>query len=222
MNTTSVLSPNGILALWNDCDASQEAFYEHWYQTEHLPERLGLDGFHRGRRYQAIESEAMNGQPRFFTYYETTSPDILLSKDYIARLNDPTPATRKVMDGVFTNMSRTICQCTVRAGEMRGAVALTLKLTGDTDQLSGLPAQLVQDGDAVVRAELWQSVAEPPREPTAEEVLRGKDKKISACLFVETLRQQTADDIRHQLIDRMSSTVESAGIYRLLCERVSA
>ncbi len=31
----------GVLALWNDCAPGQESAYEHWYQTEHLFERVG-------------------------------------------------------------------------------------------------------------------------------------------------------------------------------------
>ena len=34
----------GVLALWNDCAPGQESAYEHWYQTEHLFERVGIAG----------------------------------------------------------------------------------------------------------------------------------------------------------------------------------
>lgn len=222
MSQWAIQEPDGILALWNDCEPEHSAFYEHWYQTEHLPERLAIDGFHRGRRYEALDAE-----PRYFTYYETTNSAVLSSPAYFARLNDPTEATRRVMDGVFTNMSRTICNTVVRVGAMRGAIAITVKLNvdlkrlPDTDELFQLPARLVQAGETIVRSELWQAVDEPPREQTAEEKLRGHDKKIHACLFAEALRQEAAEKLRDQLVVTLGSKIESIGLYQLMCERTS-
>ena len=47
---------DGILALWNDCEASHEDAYEDWYQGEHLAERLAVPGFRRGRRMQPSQN----------------------------------------------------------------------------------------------------------------------------------------------------------------------
>jgi hypothetical protein len=61
----------GILALWNDCREGSEHEYEAWYRGEHLRERVGLPGFRFGRRYIAVAGTS----PRYFTYYETETPD---------------------------------------------------------------------------------------------------------------------------------------------------
>ena len=128
---------DGRLTLWNDCAIGHEAEYEAWYQGEHLIERLGVPGFMRGRRYQAIEAA-----PEYFTYYETTSPDVLTSPSYLERGNNPTPFTRKIMSGTFINLSRTICKCQFSTGGMRGAYAVTLRhsqmesLRGGDDKIS--------------------------------------------------------------------------------------
>ena len=64
----------GVLALWNDCAPGQESAYEHWYQTEHLFERVGIAGFRSGRRF-----ESLSGSPAYLTVYEVDAPSVLLS-----------------------------------------------------------------------------------------------------------------------------------------------
>lgn len=113
MNTEPKEGP-GILALWNDCSAGQEDLSETWYETEHLHDRVSIAGFRLGRHHQSVSSG-----PRCFTYYETDSADILFSPAYLEQLDNPSPLTRKVMQGVFTNVSLTVCTCTRRVGEPR-------------------------------------------------------------------------------------------------------
>ena len=44
----------GIVAIWHDIVLeAQPEFYE-WHNREHMPERLGIPGFRRGRRYIAV------------------------------------------------------------------------------------------------------------------------------------------------------------------------
>ena len=49
-------SAAGVLAVWNDRDDAIDAFYEQWYVGQHLPERVGLPGWHCGRRYEAVRA----------------------------------------------------------------------------------------------------------------------------------------------------------------------
>jgi hypothetical protein len=78
-----------------------------------LRERVGLPGFRFGRRYIAVAGTS----PRYFTYYETETPDALASPVYLERGANPTPMTRHIMTAVFRNMSRTICRRTRSAGD---------------------------------------------------------------------------------------------------------
>ena len=57
---------SAVLAIWNGIDADAEADFVRWHIKEHIPERVGLLGFRRGRRYVALE-----GTPKFFNFYET-------------------------------------------------------------------------------------------------------------------------------------------------------
>src|SRR4029077_4820693 len=106
----------GILAIWNDCRAGREAEFEAWFQGEHLMERLAVPGFLLGRRHQAI-----SGGAGHFTFYLVDSPDVLTSRPYLERLDDPTPMTKRIMSEVFLNMNRTVCRRTMRYGGARGA-----------------------------------------------------------------------------------------------------
>ncbi len=214
--TVTVNYPTGILAIWNDCAGGHEDEYEAWYMWEHLPERMAVPGFRRGRRYEAV-----TGKPRFFTYYETDSPAVLSSPDYLARLDDPTPLTRRIMSGIFTNIDRTIFRRIVLSGEMRGSFAVTARFAGDPgeDHLTRA-ATMVSTEDGVARAEAWLAAGLPDLEMSAEESLRGGDRHIAACLFVETLRERDATAIRRQISEHWGPESET-GIYRLLGERAA-
>ncbi|MGB7256576.1 MAG: hypothetical protein WBD48_00690, partial [Pseudolabrys sp.] len=167
----------GILAIWNDCAPGREAEFEQWFQGEHLLERLSVPGFLFGRRHQAI-----SGSSGYFNFYLTQSPDVLTSKAYLERLDDPTPMTRKIMSEIFINMNRTACRRTVRRGGFRGAYAVTARFNEAMDGVA-LTAQLemvVQD-EAVASGEIWSALDPAAMPVSMEEKLRGGDRKIRGC-----------------------------------------
>ena len=83
------LQGKGLLAIWNNIADGGDTEFLNWHIREHIPERVSISGFLRGRRYIAHE-----GHPKYFNFYETETPQILLSPAYRARLNAPTPWTR--------------------------------------------------------------------------------------------------------------------------------
>jgi hypothetical protein len=91
---------NAALAIWMDVDPAGEEDFNAWYSRQHLPERLGVPGFLRGRRYAAVGSA-----PAYFTLYETATADVLSSPAYLERLNDPTDWTRRALP-VVRRMTR--------------------------------------------------------------------------------------------------------------------
>ena len=207
------MTKQGILALWQDCVAGQEPELERWYQSEHLAERLGVPGFLRGRRYEAADAPQ-----QYFTYYETETPEVLVSPAYRERLDNPTPLTQKIMSDVFLKMSRTICRVERRAGEIRGAWAVTAKLS-DPAALDGsdLPDRLAAE-TGVARTELWVAADDVAPPPSDEEKLRGGDDRIKACLFVETLRESDAHAAMRAITDGLTDAIDETGLYRFMCE----
>ena len=104
------LTGTGVVAIWHDLmPAAKDDFYQ-WHNREHMPERLGIPGFNRGRRYVAVR-----GAPEYFNLYEADNPAVLRGADYLQRLNAPTPWTRQVVAS-FRAVARGICRVLYSAG----------------------------------------------------------------------------------------------------------
>jgi hypothetical protein len=202
----------GVLAIFNNVAPGREAEFEQWFQHEHLQERLGVPGFLFGRRYEAVK-----GDRRYFNFYVTRSADVLDSADYRTRLNNPTPTTRLVMSEIFKDMIRTVCHQSLRLGTMRGAFAVATRFSerADENALKFTLEALMRDS-AVACGEIWSAAGMGQRPLTEEERLRGGDRRIEACLMVETLRVQEAERIAGALSAQFP--VATIGVYRLLCE----
>ena len=201
----------GILAIWNDVTPGREADFDRWFQSEHLIERLGVPGFIFGRRHEAI-----SGSNRYFNLYVVDGPEVLTSKPYLDRLDNPTPMTRMIMSDVFINMNRTICRRVARRGDFRGSYAVTVRFNDAADEaaLVAMMDALVKD-HAVASAELWVA-AEAGGPVSMEEKLRGGDKKIKACLMIDTLRQAPAEAIGARMTKDFPQA--DVGVYRVLCQ----
>ena len=202
----------GILAIFNNVAPGREAEFEEWFQHEHLAERIAVPGFLIGRRHEAV-----SGQPRYFNFYVTQSAAVLKSAAYLERLDEPTPMTRTVMSEIFKDMIRTVCRRTFRLGAMRGTGVVTVRF-GERPAETALRTAietLIRD-KAVACGEIWRAV-DPLEFPVSmEERLRGGDRKIEACLLVETLRVPDAEKIAVALASEFQRT--EIGVYRLLCE----
>ncbi len=69
------LAGKGVLAIWNGIAAEAEADFVAWHIGEHIPERVAVPGFLRGRRYVAER-----GTPKYFNFYETETPEVLVAR----------------------------------------------------------------------------------------------------------------------------------------------
>jgi hypothetical protein len=173
---------------------------------------MAVPGFLIGRRHEAV-----SGWPRFFNFYVTQSIEVLKSAAYLGWLDDPTPMTRTVMSEIFKDMIRTVCHRTFRLGAMRGTAVVTVRFNDRPNEtaLKAVLEILMQDR-AVACGEIW-CAADPLEFPISmEETLRGGDRKIQACLLVETLRVPDAERIAAALASEFQRI--TIGVYRLLCE----
>lgn len=83
---------NACLVIWFRVEAADVADLDAWYPRQHMPERLSVPGFLRGRRYQAVDARLP-----YLTVYETQDVAVLSSASYLQRLNNPTEWTRRVL-----------------------------------------------------------------------------------------------------------------------------
>jgi hypothetical protein len=204
-------APYGILAIFHNCRAGHEAEFEAWYQGEHLIERLAVPGFLFGRRYKGIPPSA-----GYFCLYLVETPEVLTSKPYLQRLDNPTPLTRKMMSDAFVDMNRTICRRSARRGHYRGAFAAVARFSGREDDtvLTAALDKLVGD-PAVAGGEIWAAL-DAAMPVSKEEQLRGGDKRIIGALMVETLYQEDAQTVGERLATQFPRA--DIGIFRSLCE----
>lgn len=127
-----MLCGQGVIAIWNGIAEEARAEFYAWHVSEHMPERVGIPGFVRGRRYRAIDQTT---HPEFFTLYELTSFEVATSQDYLNRLNAPTPWTRKVT-AAFRDTSRGLARVLVSAGPGPGGVLATLRFAAPSSAAS--------------------------------------------------------------------------------------
>lgn len=175
----------GILAVWNDIAVGEEDDFNDWYLRQHIPERTGIPGFHIARRYEAVD-----GGPRNFSYYETTTPDVLLTPAYLKRLNNPTAWTKANMPR-FVGMNRTVARVRCRFGAGTAGMAATLEFSpgsASPDALDGwlaseaLPRALEIPG--ITRVEYWQGDEQISRVESTERDLRGGDDEVAGHVLM--------------------------------------
>lgn len=177
----------GILAIWNDIAPGGDAEFDSWHTREHVPERVGVPGFLRGRRYLAVDAS-----PRYFTLYETETVEVLAGPAYLARLNDPTPWTRRALP-LFRNTIRTACRVALSLGQGIGGALATVRLgplSGREGEMrawltgKALPALVDQPG--LVGAHFAEADLSATSVPTAERKLRSQeDEVIHSVVLVE-------------------------------------
>ena len=109
--------------VWNDvAEAGREQFYR-WHDKEHIPERLAIPGFRRGRRFIRPKHS-----PEWLTMYEAEDLSVVTSPEYLARLNAPTPATVSTLQH-FRNTSRAVCRLVHSVGSSTGGHMLAMRLS---------------------------------------------------------------------------------------------
>lgn len=119
----------GLMAFWADIDPDYVLRYQEWHNCEHVPERVSIPGFLRGRRYRVED-----GAPHFLMMYETEAPEVLSSEAYLAALNAPTDWTREALTH-FRNPTRNIYRHVASAGrELRFCAPWLISLQFNRDE----------------------------------------------------------------------------------------
>jgi hypothetical protein len=207
-----------VLAIWNGIDDAAEADFVRWHIKEHIPERVGLPGFRRGRRYVALE-----GTPKFFNFYETDTVETLTSESYIARLNAPTPWTRQVI-AQFRDTIRTACRVVASSGVGQGAWIEAVRIASGADEralgeaLERRFVDRVMAFDGVVAAHVLKGQADQSRRNTTESALRGSpDRLVDWVVLIEAAEAESLRAIRNTAVwtEILGDAVVERGIYRL-------
>ena len=139
-----MLAGEAVVAIWNGIEPEyRDRFYD-WHVNEHMPERVGIPGFRRGRRYIAADAATY---PAFFTLYEVDAMPVLQGADYAGRLNDPTSGTREVT-AKFTDTFRALSRVVISHGPGAGGAILTIRFDCDDQHLIAVRAMVRAAGEA--------------------------------------------------------------------------
>lgn len=174
------LMGKGAMVFWhNIAPSADEADFHRWHSIEHMPERLSVPGFKRGRRCAADA-----GDQRFFVMYEVDDLAVLTSERYLARLNDPTPWTSKSI-ATFRDSNRTLCRVMASVGHGVGNAIVTIRFAARPEKEVALATTMAK--------ELLPSLLEQPG-VTCAHLLKG-DQKASQTETEEKKLRDKPDDI---------------------------
>ena len=211
----------GSAAMILSFDVAPDAVGEHddWHTHEHLPERLSIPGFLRGTRWVALE-----GSPRYFVLYEVETLATLTSFDYLARLNQPTPWTTKMMPH-YRGMTRGFCAVTASFGAGVGHCALLIRFQPREDNggplrewLSSTALPPLPSHSGLGCAHLLEAAATPPS--TNEQRIRGVDSAMAwAVLAIGFSASRVADLVGNELSEdrfrQQGAEDYAAAVYRM-------
>ena len=176
-----------MLAIWHDTAPGTHEATLAWYDREHHAERVGLPGFREARRYTVVA-----GSPELFILYRADGPEVLSSDAYRARLDDPSPWSRRSLPNIVNNI-RGVCRVIGHAG-LRGADwAVTVRADSTRmppdpqatlDALASLPG--------IAGAEFWEIDASVSGLDSAEQTMKGGRDAVPAIVLVLHATEETA------------------------------
>jgi hypothetical protein len=213
----------GALVIWHDIAAGCESDYHEWHSKEHMLERVGVPGFRRGHRYQAL-----SGSPKFLNLYEVDDLATLTSQPYLDRLNHPTPWSQKAM-GYIRNNNRTLCRVVASIGNGVCADLLTIQLAAAPGRGDGLGRWLAETMPAlteragVLSAHYLEGDLAASRTETEEKRLRsGSDAIADRVVLVGGYDADALHEVRRSVLApaalaaQGAEELQHAAIYRLL------
>jgi len=211
----------GALVNWGGVVAEQEDDYNMWHSREHMPERLAVPGFRRGRR--GVAPEGTPAARKYFMMYEAVDAEVFISAPYLARLNDPTPWTRRILSA-YIEPSRTVCRVVADKGDGVGGWLATLQFwAADVTALRAFAASDWIDRVMALNGILGASALEGDRalgqQPTAEKTFResrgDRDRTVDFALLVEGFDRAPTEVAAHGLAAEVEAATGLAPVVTL-------
>jgi hypothetical protein len=168
-----------MLAIWSDVTQAQETDYLHWLLREHAAERVAIPGFEAVRVFRADLPQAR----RYLILYDIVAPSVLTSPAYLARLNAPTPWSRRIMP-TLRNFARGGGWVRAVRGTGSGAHLLPLRLGQQPGGAEPLLEALAAE-ERICAARLLEVDREGSEVSTSEKALRGGDGSFPGLLLIE-------------------------------------
>ena len=214
------LRGRAFLTLWSGVSEGYQRELDRWHTIEHMPERLGVPGFLRGRRYMRTAPD----HP-LFILYEAAHIETFRSPGLLARLNDPTEWSKKVQPGLVSFI-RSPCHTLISLGDGVGGAVATIRVSGNAGDEAEVGLSLASAAPAIARlhgvtaVHVGQHQAEVGSAETVETRLRPATAapRFGFVVLVEGIGGPELDDAMPEVIGiaaNASSGSCEAGVYRL-------
>jgi hypothetical protein len=209
-----MLAGEGAIAIWNGISDEGRAEFYAWHLAEHMPERVGIPGFLRGRRYRAADDKT---HPEYFTLYETQTFEVTQGVDYLNRLNAPTSWTKRAT-AHFKTTSRSLARVIASFGVGSGGALLTLRFdipdeAGEREKLSSVMME-VASLPQVTGAHILKGDDVASGVKTAESKDRSDiEQPARWVILVEACSVEAFAGVRKLLDDHPALRAASAGLY---------
>ena len=206
--------------MWWDTAPEMRADFEDWHSHEHFPERLGVPGFRRASRWTSA-----TGGDGIFVMYELEAYEILSSPLYLARLNDPTPWSTRMMPH-HRNMVRGQCRIVESTGGGVARQAVTVRLSPTTGREEELRSNLasflgtLSTRPGLVGAHLLKHET-PPIATTKEQQIRGAADQVADWVLVAigydpvVMKQLAETELSPDSLIQVGGMGQTSGLYAL-------
>ncbi|MGQ3353330.1 MAG: hypothetical protein ACT6XY_02625 [Phreatobacter sp.] len=184
-----MMTGQGFLAIWSDVPPEHETDYLHWMTREHAQERLAIPGFREVRLFRNTNA----GLRRFFILYTLDSAEVMAIPAYLARLNDPSPWSRRIMP-LLMNFRRGGGWVATHVGGGHGSLVAPIFVD---DGLCPTPSHLTEiaNRDRIVAVSLLHADAAATSIQTDEKRLRSHDHGFDKLMVVEALDAGALDGL---------------------------
>jgi len=211
----------GSAAMLLAFDVVPEAIVEHddWHTHEHVAERLSIPGFLRVTRWVALR-----GAPRYLVMYEVDELATLTSAAYLARLNNPSAWTARMMPH-YRGMSRGFCAVSGSFGLGIGHASVLVRFKPETSSAASLRRWLAQEAlpqlptrSGVASVHLLEVAVTPPM--TNEQRIRGGDLAFDWALLLTGYGEQAVaalvrDAVGPSQLEQRGATGVVSATYRI-------
>ena len=195
-----MISGEGLLIIWSDIASELEIDYLNWLTREHTLERVTTEGFRSVRVFRAL----ITGKCRYLIVYELESTEVLSGKDYVTKLNNPTPWSQRIMPNL-SNFIRGGGRLLARAGAGQGGVLAAIIVDESfPPDISTIVADLAHC-DRVTTIRLVETDQAKISIETQEKRLRKDDRTFARLVLIEGIDEAAII----ASVDRLALTASS-------------
>ena len=196
----------GVLLNWGGVLPKHDLDYNLWHSLEHMPERMSVKGFLRA--FRCVGLKGTNDNDKYFMMYDVKNKEILSSKQYLNRLNNPTDWTSKILSK-YIYPSRAICEVIITKSLTNGLSGffVTIRYLSQNNDIKNFYniSDEIMCQNGIFSIHCFQSDREISLLKTKEKVIRsyqGNEDEIIdyavviECLNINKVKKFLLDDLK--------------------------